>query len=321
MIVQSPESAMPEPYRTYVRQRNETISSVLGEVVKDNNVQLCPRAITSDEQIFPIDNSYIYGVVVKELKDGYKSVLYSNNPNSIGIATSSLEEAKEYTEAQIKRGNRVRIKDPRESDGRGQYTVESTDELLSVFHEINKDSNFGCVLMPYLDRILHRISVGHIALGKIGEFTYLGREETVTHGSSEVYGGTTLGLFHSSSEVYKTQVERYFDIPPYLTDLGKKAILEYVKLSLRYGRVSVDVVEGVTDSGEIVRDVIDVTPRVGGTTPAETLSLAQIHTDQEAVCYASSKLIYDPIVSPTTGVNFVDTDTLVINAQIHDVIK
>lgn len=310
---------MPEPYKTYVRQRSETITAILQDVVGDVDVQLCPRAITPDERVFPPDNSYVYGTIVKTPTDGHKSVLYSPAFRNSGVATTNPQEALRYAQEQIKKGNRIRLKDPRESDGQGQHSVESIDELLPVFHEIVETSGSGCVLMPHLDKISHRISVGQLSLGALGKFCYLGREETVLHDGVEVYGGTALGLFHGDARESEAQVEQHFDIPEHLVKMGKTALDAYSKIALYTGRVSVDVIEGLTDGGEVFRGVIDVTPRIGGTTPAEVLALREIHNREEALCFASSKLIYDPPLSPTSGVNFIDTDKLIINAQIYEV--
>lgn len=320
MIIQSPESAMPDPYKTYVKQRSEKIAEVLHGIVGDTDVQLCPRAITPDECVFPINNSVVYGAVVNDLSHGYKSIFYSQAFRGNGIATSNIDHAIEYAKKQIEIGNRLRIKDPRESDGQGQYTIESIDQLIPIFNEITKTSKFGCVLMPNLNKILNRISIGRIALGNFGNYAYLGREDTILNDRKYVYGGTTLGLFRENESEREIQTARYFDIPPHLIKLGKTALDLYSNLALSTGRVSVDVLEGFTDNGNVLRDVVDITPRVGGTTPAETLAIREIYRGSGDLCFTSSKLIYNPDSSPAHGTNFVDTKTLVINAQINEVI-
>ena len=320
MIVQSPESEMSEPFKTWVRQRSESIARVLKEVVGDSNVQLCPRAITPDEQIFPEATSCVYGVVVREKKDGYKSILYTDNfGHRHGITTSNPEDAVTYVTSQIRKGNRVRMKDPRESDSQGQHTVESVDQMMPIFEEIVKNTELGCVFMPYLPVIRERISVGRIVLGQFGAYTYFGREETTLRDNTVVYGGTELGLFRSNMSEAEISVRKHFGIPPKLTDLGKTALDRYSRVAISIGRVSVDVIEGITDSGETICDVIDLTPRAGGTTPAEILAIREIHQGKDSPCYASSKLIYNPNLNtrPKSGINFIDTDTLIVNGQIQ----
>lgn len=319
MIIQSPESTMCPPFDSYVKQRNESIAKVLKEVVGDNNVQLCPRAIMPDEKVFDDLNSHIYGVVVENINHGYKSALYSPEFDSCGIATANMDEAISYVNMQLAKGNRTRIKDPRESDSQGQYTIESIDQLLPIFNEIATNNETGCILMPHLDKITHRISVGRIALKGIGNFTYLGLEDTTLREGDEVYGGTTLGLYHSTSNNNETRVEKYFKIPHELVILGKTALDKYQKMVISNNRVSVDVIEGFTDNGEVFKGVIDITPRVGGTTPAETLAISAVHKDSKAICYSSSRLLYNPTTRPDSGINFIDTDSLIINAKIHKV--
>ena len=317
MIIQSPESAMPEPFKTYVRQRSEAIAKVLQDVVGDSEVQLCPRAITPDEQFFA--DGIVYGAIVDKPQDGYKSVLYSTPLDSHGISTSNVEIAASYGAQQFKKGNRVRIKDPRESDGQGQFTLSSDAELASTFASLTNGHEYGAVLMPRLEHVQRRISVGRIALGSFGKFTYVGHEQTTTHEGQEVYGGTTLGLFHSGSQRGRELAESTLGIPSYLTQIGLDALNKYAKLAVHAGRVSVDVIEGTTGSGETLRDCIDITPRVGGTTPAEVLAIREIQDEQAAVAFASSQLFYNPKSRPSTGLNFIDTDTLIINARIHGI--
>ncbi len=324
MIIQSPESEMPEPYTTYVRQRSETIASVLKEVVEGSNVQLCPRAITPGEQIFKESGAIVYGAVVKDISDGYKSVLYSPRFSALGnrgIATANPQKAAEYTARQLTAGNRVRIKDPHESDGQGQHIAETIDDTLDIFQSINSDNKLGVVLMPHLEKVMQRISIGRIALGGLGTFYYIGREKTLIHQGVECYGGTSLGLFHGGSRTRQAEVEQRLDIPSSLSRMGIAALGSYEKLVLAMGRVSVDVIEGVTDNGTRLQDIIDITPRVGGTTPAEVLAIREIHKDKNAVCFSASQLLYNPNASPKTGTNFIDTSSLVINAQVQEVKK
>jgi hypothetical protein len=288
-------------------------------VTGEADVQLCPQAIMPEERVFPHDDAYIYGVVLKDVKDGYKSVLYSDDFGSTGVVASNRDMARTYFEEQARRGNRVRIKDPRESDGQGQLSIETTDELLSFFDEADGDDEVDHVLMPHMETIIRRVSVGRIALGKFGEFCYIGLEDTATHQGSEVYGGTELGLFNSNVTNHEKQIEEHFEIPHELVELGNTALDTYSRLAIYAGRVSVDVIEGITDSGEVLRDVIDITPRMGGTTPAEVLAVNAIHHQGDAVCFAANSLIYNPSSSPSTGVNFIDTKSLVINAEVHEV--
>jgi hypothetical protein len=316
MIKQSPESIMPEPFKTYVRQRSEAIGTVLCDIVGDANVQLCPRAIPPEERIF--NDGYVYGTIVQDIKDGYKSVLYRPEFFGQGIVTSSLKNATDYAASQFSSGNRVRLKDPRESDCQGQHTVETISETEDVFKDVIRDNEIGCVLMPHLDTVLQRISVGQIDLLTLGKFTYAGREKMTLRDGQEVYGGTQLGLFRAGNGSLQQQVSEHFEIPNRLIELGLDALNRYENIALFCGAVSVDVVEGITDNGQKLYDVLDLTPRVGGTTPAVVLALREIYQDTSAIAYATSELYYDSDRAPLTGTNFIDTKSLVINAQIDE---
>lgn len=323
MIIQSPESEMPEPYKTYVRQRNHCIASELEEIADGNNIQLCPRAITTDERIFNGDEDILYGVLVNNEADGYKSVLYSpvfRKDATNGTVARTIEEAFQYAAQQFEAGNRVRVKDPGQSDGKGQRTVETTKELEETFLSIPAyGDTTGVVLMPHVN-VTQRISIGRIMLGAPGNFFYLGNEHTQAHNGETVYGGTTLGLFKGYCPAGRSIVEKYLGLSPRLVSMGMMAIEAYDQIALEANRVSVDVVEGFTDNGTRFQDVIDITPRIGGTTPAEVLAIKEICKGVGRIMIAKSQLIYDPEASPGRGVNFVNTDTLVINAEVLEVI-
>jgi hypothetical protein len=322
MIFQSPESDMPEPYKTYVRERNDSIAEVLADVVQGADVQLCPRAVL-EEEVEVDESGIVYGAVVSKLAEGYKSLLYEGglqDLSKVGVSTGDYNEAEEFALKELEAGNRVRVKDPKESDGNGQYVIENIGELGAVFGEIAADTGGEVVLMPNLEEISHRVSVGHINLGRYGVFGYLGNEQSLARGGSEVYGGTEMGLFTAGHTENMRLVEESLDIPHALSELGSKTIEEYERIAIRLGRVSVDLVQGVTGSGETVQAAIDITPRVGGVTPAEVLALRDVSRSPDSVCFARSRLLYGPDEKPTTGSNFLDSEDLIINAEIVELV-
>src|SRR5579871_4801344 len=142
MIVHSPETPMPEPYKTYVAQRAGGIARVLDGFVNGCDVQLCPKAILPQEAFFGSDEALVYGCVVADESQGYKSVLYRLLDTSDyyprylerravaehGECTDQLSLVEFLAEEILREGNRVRIKDPAESDGQGQFVAETTDE-------------------------------------------------------------------------------------------------------------------------------------------------------------------------------------------------
>lgn len=328
MITQSPESAMPEPYRTYVRQRSEAIAKELEPVVGETDVQLCPRAILPEERIFNTDGSIVYGAVVDDLSHGLKSHLYYGcyDSSNRGIVTDNLSKARQYAQEYITSGSRVRVKDPRESDGQGQYIISSIFELEALFCDLNVFDGHEMVIMPHLEKITERVSIGMIALKQAGTYFYVGREEMAEHEGRKVYGGTQLGLCSSDDKDLLKDIAHYFDIPPHILRMGLGAIRSYCFNQFygdikEVGRLSFDVLEGTTHNGNKVTSVVDITPRVGGATPAKVLAIGAIHTTPGALALTRSQLLYNPAQSPRTGTNFIDTETLVINAKIEAVIS
>ncbi len=324
MIIQSPESPMPEPYKTYVRQRAQAIAEVLQDVVGETNVQLCPRAITEEERAFAPGEAIVYGSVVDQSYLGYKSDLYNpryNNDIRSGIVARTIDEALAYTEQQLAIGNRVRLKDPTESDCQGQLTIESNDQITDYFSGDSHDTTFGTVLMPFMSNIIDEVSVGRIDLKDHGSFYYYGLESKTEHEGASVYGGTRIGLFSANRPDNGCQVVQQFDMLPMMAVVGRCALNDFVDYATREtGRVSIDVVRGSTDNGTILIEAVDVTPRVGGVTPAEVLAIQALVDSNADVCYARSRLLYDHPETPVTGKNFIDTASLKINAEVEEVV-
>lgn len=316
MIKQYPESPMPEPYASYVKQRSENIAHVLSGIVGDQNIQLCPRAILEQEVV--LSNSLIYGAKVSRLEDGYKSALYRIGDNS-GVSTADFEDLSEYVKYQLSIGNRVRVKDARESDGAGQVTVDTVEDAVQAITDLSISKDEQVVLMPHLTTILDRISVGHINLGPSRNYCYVGREVTTTNDDGrEVYGGTDLGLFRADDKDARAKVIESIGVDPILVEIGERATVKYSETCREVGRVSIDVLYGLTDNGDAIRSAVDVTPRVGGATPAEVLAIAQMRQLLSA-CYANSRLLYSPKKKPTSGTMFIDSPGLIINAQVTGV--
>jgi hypothetical protein len=173
--------------------------------------------------------------------------------------------------------------------------------------------------MPHLNELLHRVSVGRINLGRFGVYSYFGTEDNIIHDGQNVYGGTSIGLF-ANSYAGRSLVVRKLEIPEHLVNAGLAAIEHYHQIASTIGRVSVDVIEGITDNGSRLTSVVDITPRVGGVTPAEILAIGEVGDNRESICFSTSQLIYNPEYIPKTGKNFIETNTLIINARIDEVV-
>lgn len=323
MIVQSPELEVSEPKETYIGQGMEVIAGVMEDIVGETNVQLCPRVIEPAEEYFKEDNqAIVYGTIISEPNDGNKSILYSRDfrrYKSYGVGTDSCDEAKHFAREVFDQGNRVRLKDSRASNGRSQHVVENMRDMIDAFHDINEDSNFRVVVMPNLETVEQRISVGRINLGKFGVYNYVAREEITQDSGIQVYEGAQIGLYHEGNDAAKNLAVAELKTS-YLAHMGF-TMLDIYRTFAYAKRASVDVISGTTQNGKIFADVVDITPRIGVITPAELLAIREIKANESAVCFAGVKLLYKPKAIPLTGVNFVDTDELVVNAQINSVLE
>ena len=314
MITHSPETPMPEPYKTYIHQRAGKISETLSPIVGDMDTQLCTRAITPSEQLYP--DGLTYGCVVSGADYGLKSALYSNDREN-GIHARSLSEAVSYAIGLFAGDARVRVKDPTESDGSGQYSVSDAGELEDVIASMSTFRENGVVLMPHLEIIKDRYTTGRINLNGKGQFAYVGREYVGSHDQREVFMGGDIAVYSVLDREAEQMALRKMDIPRNIHAMSRRALDQCIANMEYAGRVSVDTVTGVTDSGNSISAVIDLTPRVGGHTPAEALAIAALSGSSARVAFSSGRLYYEPTSSEhVNGTRFVDTDTLVIAAEV-----
>ena len=320
MITQYPESPMPEPYKTYVRQRSQNVANVLQDVVGDTNVQLLPTAVTEANIIVDRNNGdLVYGCIVENPNDAYKSAFFNGNEFAAGVVAFDVDSAMRYASQQLRAGNTVRIKDPRQSDGDGQIAATTIEDVADFVANYDDLAKTGLVLMPDM-LILDRFSAGVIDLGQHGEYRYYGREHVTPHEGREVFGGGDLAVARTlDHDRLHTAAEQKLYIPPEVRVLADAAIGFYRKQVKHAGRVSVDVLEGITNNGRKLTTVVDVTPRVGGHTPTEALAIRALNQTKADVAHASGRLLYNPAETPKTGTNFVDTPSLVINAAVTGV--
>lgn len=318
MITHSPETPMPEPYKTYIHQRANKLAETLGPVVEDIPTQLCSRAITLEEQLYP--DGLTYGCVVDSPDSGLKTVIYDHDKEN-GLHTRSLEVAVSYAETILQSGERVRIKDPSESDGNGQYSISSISELVETLEKMGVLSEYGVVIMPHLDDIQDRFTTGYINLGHLKRFSYIGREYVQTHQDREVFIGGDIGIYKTGDKAGEKVVIDKLHIPQSVARLSELALRQSILSMHHAGRVSVDTIVGKTDTGRSLTAVVDLTPRVGGHTPAEVLGIAALSSSSSRIAFATGRLHYVPKEDDIiAGERFVDTDSLVIAAKVNDVI-
>lgn len=316
MIKNSPESPMPEPYRGYVEQRAQAIANTLEPVVDGTDIQLCPRAIAPEEQLFA--DGIVYGCVVEQPQDGYKSALYTTG--NAGIHARFYEQAGVYADQIFEQGNRVRVKHPDQLNGHGQYTVESIDELYTQLDSYDQFDSNGIVLMPHLTHIDDRFSAGRINLGTSGNYEYIGRELMGIHDGEETFIGGDLIVARHDARLQLDKAAEKHTIPATVRRLARRTLDAYAAQVIHAGRYSVDIISGTTDNGQRLIAATDITPRVGGHTPTESMAIAALHENDATVAFASGRLHYDPSERITpSGVRFIDTPSLIMSAEVQEV--
>ncbi len=330
-IIQHPPPPAGEPWATWFLQRNEAFAEVLGGIVS-GNVQIGPmRALLRDEILFDGPNDLIYGTVVHELADGYKSALYRLGSSWVhGLATMDLSAARGYGAGHFAEGNEVRIKIPTSSGGEDQAVAGNDRELIDIitgYRSADKTQaavrKYGLVVMPNL-AVTDRISVGFIDLGAAGRYQYVGREVFKPYQQDGLninkYGGITLGLWRLDEDLpdRSADILEELEISPKALEAGLEILELYLKRVQQVGRVSVDVIQGFTGSGQRLTSGVDVTPRPGGASSAELVAIEALQGELGGLCMAQTIMSWDPSLYkiPRGGIDFVKTPTLEVNARV-----
>lgn len=325
-IVASPTSPMPEPYRTYVAERSAALAAVLDDFLPpDLGVQLCPRAIMPDE-IAVGEHDVIYGAVVQKPADGLKSVLYAENSDGGGMAYSAAE-AVNLAQDFLAQGERVRVKDPAESDGRGQHTVNDESGVAAIAATYPDIIEHGLVIMPHLEIADDgRFSVGMVDFGPGGAGIRIAREFTTIHpDGGEARGGGELAMVRAGDQEGLMIAAQELGVPERVVRAGLEAIGRYLKIAKRVGCVSVDVVRGKTDSDRELTLVVDITPRVNGFSGEEVLAMREFSRNPNAqVVLAHDHLSYN--TNQRTRINpgdlvLVNQPSLLMVAGIRQVLE
>ncbi len=217
------------------------------------------------------------------------------------------------------------MKDPRASDGRGQSIADTPEEVAALFDDTATLESTGLVVMPHIAAVTDRYSIGHIRLGPFGTYTYLGREHIIDHDNNSVYAGADLAVMPSDEAAALEHAAQTLEVPPKIIYLAQQALQHFEALAVYDGRVSVDILCGRSDNGQLLSAVVDITPRVGNNTPPEVeaiKALCEQGTGQH-VAYASGQLYYISKETPaiSKAARYIDTESLVSTAVVTDVIR
>jgi hypothetical protein len=297
----------------------------LYDIVDDTPVQLCPRPITPDERVF--DTGLVYGAVVEDPKDGLKSVL--NRPEfeglTSGILAFSLSQALDYALELFARDERVRIKDPMASNSEGQHIAETLEDVERIVLAYPNLAETGLMLMPHLARVDNRYTVGRLDLGPHGSYDYMGHEvETVDDHGHIVFGGGDIAVARTEDVLALEAARRRLGIAPQVLAMGRVALRRFAGIAAIAGRVSFDILTGVTDGGRQLTEVVDMTARVGGHDPLKVELIRASQAGNVRVAYGSGRLHYaqpgEILRVPRAGKNvYIDTPTLVSTTEITDI--
>jgi hypothetical protein len=217
--------------------------------------------------------------------------------------------------------NGVRLKLPNESDGRDQYFIEDDIHLKSSLQTIDdqKIVHDGLVLETYLNQV-KTMSVGFCELGG-NKYSFLALQKNdiaPEDGRSRYLGAfvrVVKGDMSSLLSVVKDDDEKETVM------IGSNFYSKYSYFNPAASRISFDCLFGITDKGDELRGITDITGRLGGTCPALVMSALELRDVTKQSCIESEvTLNYSPgeeLESEINAVRFIDLPSLRLTAIIN----
>jgi len=290
---------IPEPYYSYVRERNGNVSVGLARIIgipylglitddpaKNNLYHVLARTITRQPRT--LNEQDFYGLGVESQIHVGKAMLHPNYSHS-APSFYSAEFARYVTENELvlpgytaftkesavdayddfahKYQYNVRIKLTNESDGNGQIAVNDRTEASRALRGFSDDEfvNNGVVIEHNLNEPV-TISAGLVYVdGQTYCFLARQKDDKAPEDGRNRYRGASVmlvrGNFKDLSDRTRDSVEQ----------VAVKKVHAFYKAYSYFdpsaSRISFDVLFGLNDRGSMLSGVTDITGRVGGTDP------------------------------------------------------
>jgi hypothetical protein len=306
------DPSTPEPYFSYIRDRNGIVARHLGGLLRIADVEEGSFCEPSSGHVYHVpsrtltqaeaevrhitDPSDLYGgvigenslptsktalhQVVGESPAGYSrqvaNALAESGVTLPGFAVFNRADATTAYQNLSQNGQQVRLKEPFQSDHEGQAVVISEMALQNYMAGITDAAlhEQGIVLEAnVLDP--QTISAGSIILNG-RTYSFYGSQKSVIHKGRERFGGGEILVIEGDLlDLNKTLID---DTPE--NDHTRTAIIQahqahsiFSYYDPTLSRYSFDVVQGMDAQGNFISGVCDQTFRVGGLTPAEMLAI------------------------------------------------
>ncbi len=337
----------PEPYLTYVRERNGRVGQRLADIL---GVEYNPAGITENHHgdtywVFSkpvttgeanelrLQSGQYFGAVVGHSALADKGVLQPLvNANAFhpdyyphGLAEEidgsvidghlvfSRKDA-QHSYYSLRTRGPVRLKYPPSSDHDNQWILNTEDDLTLALSNFSGDQleQSGLVLQLDLSH-LHPVTrnIGQLRIGD-HYFSFIGRQQSIVHAGRLKYGGTELTMFRGGLEELQQTHRRKINVHPHLTE----AIESAIKLRRAYPGYGVQATRFCVDT--VDQFVVDPSLRPGGATPASVLAIAELLGNPGADhVSAASRLHYDPVPGRDyPGEVFLNHPDLTITARV-----
>jgi hypothetical protein len=186
-------------------------------------------------------------------------------------------------------GLSVRLKDPANTGGLGQYTIGSRNDLASVMSDYaGKISKTGMVLEADLHGPV-TITIGYVNI-KGETYTWHGRPYDVKHDGMTRFGGNELLVVRGGLDVlyaHSTDPHDRLAIAQV-----KRTLKAYSLLGAHISRATLDVVQGTSCEGEFLSGVTDPSLRPSASSAAEIRAIEALTANPKATV-ATARLKYD----------------------------
>lgn len=186
-------------------------------------------------------------------------------------------------------GLSVRLKDPANTGGLGQYVVNSRDDLTRVMSAYTgKISTTGMVLEADLHGPV-TITIGYVNI-KGKTYTWHGRPYDVEYDGMTRFGGNKLLVVRGGLDVLRTH-----SVDPHdrlAIDQAERAFDAYSLLGATISRATLDVVQGTSCDGTFLSGVTDPSLRPSASSAAEIRAIEALAANPNATA-ATTGLAYD----------------------------
>lgn len=276
----------PEPYRSWINQRSEYITSKCMELYPNVPIAVLPRnmsrkAFLEEFEVNPEEYFIVGGVVPNNFRAESKINFHQSfGPVAEGLGYNAeyVEEIDQYTlpgycvfdrdsldhclSEMFETYGGCMLKDPNASDMAGQYkiTIEGgmpSEEVIQGYFERG-----GLVVEPLLEDPKTTV-VGIITIDN-EKYIYVGDQVSVYHEGKDKYGGGDYILYREDS---------LFDHFDQLDPDNRSAIEKVIQVDRKLSKFGVvthariyDVLKGMDSNGYIQEGVSDISLRTGGST-------------------------------------------------------